>query len=243
MPSRLAGKAGGPVNNGVGLSGSVTPILALPGRPPALLLAYEGRIVRFTSGGEGWKESRVPEGVASINCLCLDPDTPDILYAGTGRGALLRSMDRGRSFSQVGIITAKRRYRQGYQGISSILVDPGLTVALYMGIDVICEAAPAFSGVYASEDRGNTLGLTPLSGHCVYKLAINEAVLFAGCRDGLCFSRDHGLNWEYVEFLRGKPIRNAIAGPGDWCYIEVSGIIYRTRDGTKLEKTGAIPNE
>lgn len=147
-----------------------------------------------------------------------------VLYAGAG--GLQRSLDGGRTWSQ----------------LPSSMTLPGMVHAplvhewrLYAGTS---------GGVYCSEDGGESWKLAGLAHSEVWVLAVLEGILLAGTGNGLFLSRDQGETWTDMG-LAEKSVR-ALLCAGDALYAGTDAGVFQSRDQgsnwTPLDLAGSPAN-
>jgi len=153
-------------------------------RGRTIYAGVDGGVYKSTDGGETW----IPclEGLSNrmVRALALDPDRPDILYAGTRGGRVYKSEDGGvhwRDISQ-GL---------GAEDIVSLLVDPE-------NPDIIHVATPQH--LYTTRNGGGAWELAPfVRGEEITQAILdpaNPALLYVATRQGkLYYSTDRGAHW------------------------------------------------
>ena len=142
-----------------------------------LLLSTAG----ITRAGIDVWTSNGPEG-GSIWALAIDPDTPTTLYAGTDRGGVFKSTNRGTSWSAVNTGLTST--------CAALAIDPTTPTTLYAG---------GGGNVFKSTDGGNNWSGTECGS--AGELAIDPATpttLYAGGAGGVFKSTNGGINWSAV---------------------------------------------
>jgi photosystem II stability/assembly factor-like uncharacterized protein len=154
-----------------------------------------------------WAQSTVwsshgPDG-GEIMVLSVDPQTPSILYAGTGDG-LFKSIDSGITWLRSGLDRYAGMNRSGFVSarlsVSTLAIDPQNPDVIYAGAPM-CPTCPR--GVFKSMDGGTTWSRASagLSAELSWEssgLAIdpqNPTTLYAGTKAGLFKSTDGGESW------------------------------------------------
>ena len=152
-----------------------------------------------------------------IQALALDPANPDVVYAGTAAGGVLRSHDGGAQWEP----SARGwSFFSDFYIAMSLAIDPQRPSTVYAGSD--------WGGVYQSTDGGRTWrprrdGLHDY-GSVVPGLAIDPSdpsVMYAATLHGVYQSLDAGCTW--AEANTGLPIVN-----GEYLY--TSGIVIDPSD-------------
>jgi photosystem II stability/assembly factor-like uncharacterized protein len=178
----------------------------------------ESGISMSTDGGRTWQ----PAGLsgANVDALAVDPEHPEILYAGTAEG-LLKSSDGGNTWRAGGL--------KGW--VSGVKIDPERPTTLY---------AATSSGVHKSTDGGRTwraldAGREARDG--VNALALdprNSARLYAGTGAGVLKSTDAGRGWKVsTSGMSGARVEDLAAAGRNSAYALVSsqGLYKRARGG------------
>ena len=107
--------------------GRVPAVVGIPGNPDIYYVgSAAGGIFRTTDGGITWKALFQHESVASIGALAVDPENPNIVWAGTGEAnvrntvsfgnGIYKSTDAGNHWKRMGL--------EGSFQISKIVIDP-----------------------------------------------------------------------------------------------------------------------
>ncbi len=203
-----------------------------PQNPSVVYVATTGGVFKSTDGGENWlaKRNGFPDiekwsYSAPVSALAVDPDNPDILYAGIGRereeshgqGTIYKSVDGGENWF---IVNTGPSAMDSSAIIHSIAIDPSSTSTLYTGTD---------KGLYKSTDGGANWiakndGLPVYSGETaptVRKVIVNpleSSTLYVTVRakpntdpwqGGVYKSTDGGESW----VARSNGLANYAGGP------------------------------
>lgn len=172
--------------------------------------AYGG-VWKSTDAGVNWTPLTDNENSMSMGAIVLDPDNPDIIYAGTGEATysgasysglgLLKSTDGGSSWTQITAGLPTHTY------FSRLIIRPGHNNELL--------AAMGQAGLYTSTDSGNSWSLK-LGGRCdeVRFTPSGDTVFVSGSGTSFKRSIDGGNN--FSAFSTGWTLgeRNHF----DYCY-------------------------
>ena len=72
------------------VSGRLTSIVVHPNKPDTIFVAAaQGGVWKTTDGGRNWIPTSDQTKSLAIGALAIDPNYPEVLYAGTGEGNLL----------------------------------------------------------------------------------------------------------------------------------------------------------
>jgi photosystem II stability/assembly factor-like uncharacterized protein len=197
-----------------------------PSRPGDIWVPSTNLHYRSRDGGRKWSDFRVPNQDAYA--MAVDPQNPDIVYAGGhgGEGAhLSRSDDNGKSWKPVG--------RGLEPAVSAIAVDPANPATVY--------AVTGFHGLWKSGDRGATFAKieVPVSGtDDIYNLRFEPRRpehLWIATEKGLFKSADGGARWERSDRGSGRYLVHAVAfdpaDPRRMLAASSGGGVYRSADG------------
>jgi photosystem II stability/assembly factor-like uncharacterized protein len=227
---------------GCGASGEnpeVHVLLVHPHNPDVIFAGTQDGPYRSTDGGDHWQRLGFPDRGVMIWSLTIDPNRPNIMYAGAAPVALYRSLDAGETWSRLPkAISPAHCERAGFDTrVLRITVDPNRPDDIYAALEV--------SGVLRSSDGGDTWSdmsgpLIKLAeqphlqsdvggrhcGHCEGMLdshatAISAAApdtVFLGLRMGLFRSDDRGATWYDTEIGRFSPLtycHDVVVSPHD----------------------------
>lgn len=142
-----------------------------------------------------------------VRTLVGAPDNPDLVYLGTSDGQLFRSTDAAMTWQRVKPGINKRGL-----AIDNLEIDPRNPRVLYAGVWPPAASMNNESGVYKSEDGGDTWRLLKDT-KGIHILSIHIApsdsnVLFAGSPKGLYRSLNAGDDWQRVDTSAYPDIRN-----------------------------------
>ncbi len=145
---------------GPAISGGRVPAVAgVPGNPDVYYVGGAGGgVFRTTDGGITWKALFQYEGVASIGALAVDPQNPNVIWAGTGEAnvrndvsfgnGIYKSTDGGNHWKRMGL-------ENSFQ-ISQIMIDPHNSNTVLVGVMGNPWADNDERGVFRTSDGGAT---------------------------------------------------------------------------------------
>ncbi len=181
-------------------------------------------------GPASWQTISYNPGIGRVNGFAVDPNDPNIIYAGAPSGGLWKSTDGGSTWQ-----TTTDQLK--VLGVTSIAIDPQNTNVVYIGTGD-GDAGDTYSvGVLKSTDGGITWSETGLQWAVtetkrISKLLIhpqNSSILLAATNNGVYKSVDAGINWTNV--LSGN-FKDIEFKPGDPNVVYVAGReFYRSTDG------------
>lgn len=201
------------------------------------------QIIKTINGGEGWQIVYVditPQ--ARFTTLALDPDKPEIIYAGNDVGNVLRSADGG--------VTWQQRFAFTRQTLNQLVLDPRTPTTLY--------AAQAQGSVWRSDDSAQTwreVTTTLRRDLKVNQGAMRKLVLLPSRADALLLATAYGLfrstnggeTWELIPLVTSPNIANIRALTPDprredviW-YVGDS-TLYQTTNGGETWQTLLLPS-
>jgi hypothetical protein len=198
-----------------------------------------------------------PMSGTQIWSLALDPEDPNVIFAGTRPPAVFRSNDGGKSWKRLAIDIAEQ-CPIGPPRVTNLVIDPRDYRTVWAGVEL--------DGVFRSRDGGDTwthlpqLGVRDTSTD-VHGVAISPgrpAKILVTTPNGIFSSTDEGASWtlhafpkfaerDHVSYCRGVAVKaddpdvifvaNGNDVPGD------RGTIQRSRDGGRTWEAARMPVE
>ena len=217
----------------VRVTAEVQNIAFVPGTRPHVFLATAMGVFESDDEGMTWRKRMAGiTNVLMVTILAVDPQRPEIMYAGTS-GGVYKTTDGARTWVPFntglippGFVTSSRSL-----GVTALVIDPQKTEVLYAG---------TLDGLYKTVDGGRSwtrIG-TGLSDQFISSAAfdpLNPEILYVGGRAGVFNSRDGGKTWEPKN--EGLASRNILAlaasraAPGVVYAGTNGGGLYRNRQG------------
>ncbi|MBK6966069.1 MAG: glycosyl hydrolase [Bacteroidales bacterium] len=200
-------------------SGRIADFAVNPGNNAEYFVAVaSGHIWKTTNAGTTWEPVFDNYGAYSIGCLKLDPENPNVIWAGTGENnhqralgygdGIYKSTDGGKSWKNMGLKNSRQ--------IGMIAIDPRNTSVVYVAAEGSVWGPGGERGLYKTTDGGKAwnkvLNISENTG--VNNVIIdprNPDVLYAtseqrrrhvfskiggGPESGIWKSTDAGANWE-----------------------------------------------
>ncbi len=191
----------------------------------------DGRILVHPRASDAWiLRYGLPKGV--VTALVTAPGDEAVLYAGTSRGIILRSLDGSATWEAVGQIANQFN-------ITSLAVAPDNAQDVYAstyGNGGYTVWRSQDGGVQWAAVAGQGIGRAP-----IYSLAMGgPGGLYAGTQDGLFLSMDAGAQWAKSPLNTSLVGVQVVAARGDYpapVYAGIGGAIYVNADGTSGEWT------
>lgn len=117
-----------------------------------------GHIWKTTNNGTTWDPVFDKYGAYAIGCLAIDPNNPNIIWAGTGENnsqralgygnGVYKSLDAGNSWTNMGLKTSRQ--------VGKILIDPRNSDIVYVAAEGSVWGPGGERGIYKSADGGKT---------------------------------------------------------------------------------------
>jgi len=117
-----------------------------------------GHIWKTTNNGTTWDPVFEKYGAYAIGCLAIDPNNPNIIWAGTGENnsqralgygnGVYKSLDAGNSWTNMGLKTSRQ--------VGKILIDPRNSDIVYVAAEGSVWGPGRERGIYKSTDGGKT---------------------------------------------------------------------------------------
>jgi photosystem II stability/assembly factor-like uncharacterized protein len=230
-----AGKNWRLINNG--LSNYAVYSMAISTKDPETVFALTTNgLCKSIDGGANWrllpetpkaKRGIVAERNKSVRAVAVDPTDSNILYAGTPKGSVFKSVNGGET------------WQEAYKGQQP---GPVFSVAVSPRNPSVVVAASGGDGILISRDRGATWkpASAPTDAQSVAVSASDPNVLYAAfAKEGVYRSTDGGQNWTACGTgidAQAKPIELAInpQNPQDvYCIATAgwAGRVYSSQDG------------
>jgi photosystem II stability/assembly factor-like uncharacterized protein len=166
--------------------------MALDSSNPQTLYTSTGdKIWKSTDGGASWTASSSGLTNSHVECLDIDPNNSQVIYAGTYQGGIWKSSDGGASWADFSDGLA-------YSNVSSLAIDPNNSQVIYAG---------TYDEVFKSinDETASSTGLT--NSHDVVGTFIGVGAV--------CKSSDGGANWaDFSSGLPNSPVSVAIDSSG-----------------------------
>lgn len=183
--------------------------------------AASGGIWKTTNSGTTWKPIFDRYGSYSIGCITIDPNNPNVLWAGTGENNAQRSIAYGDGLykSTNGGKTWKKVGLKNSEHIGKIVVDPRNSNVVYVTAQGPLWSTGGDRGLYKTEDGGKTwknilkisdktgvseLVMDPKNPDVLYATAWQRfrsvfSMLSGGPESGIHKSTDGGKTWRKIQ--------------------------------------------
>lgn len=191
-----------------------------------LYVGTEGGVFRSFDQGLTWQACNLGLSSRLVRALVLDPDDPNVLYAGTWNGKVHLSVDAGQSWQEFSRSPSPLEVR-------TLAVDTHNPMRLYAG---------SLIGLFATNNRGLDWQMVFTGAiQCMALDPANPSTLYVGTAgNGVYKSADSGASWFSVStvFLPGRTdtltdvVSLAIPPRADRTVYAVSGgRVYKTENG------------
>jgi len=142
-----------------GMSGRVTSIAVVREDPSIMYVGTaSGGLWKSTSGGIAWQPIFDQQPTQAIGAVAIDPQNPNVVWAGTGEGnprnsqisgaGIFRSLDAGKTWKRMGLEETRTIHR--------IVVHPNDPNTIYVGAHGSAWGPNADRGVFRTRDGGAT---------------------------------------------------------------------------------------
>ncbi|KAA3597877.1 MAG: hypothetical protein DWQ06_12315 [Calditrichaeota bacterium] len=171
------------------------------------------------------------QGSGRVDCIAVDPNNSNIIWAGTPAGGLWKTVDNGQNWEPM-------TDELPTLGISWILIDPNDTNIMYIATGDRDHGATISIGVLKSIDGGQTWNTTGLSYNIqnyakIYELIFdptNSNTIFAVTGEGILKSTDAAATWITKESGTFKDIEFDPNNTTTWYAARQSNGIYKSTD-------------
>lgn len=196
------------------MSGRVTAIDAAEHDENILFVGTaSGGLWKSESGGIAWEPVFDDQDIIGIGAVCIDPSSPDIVWAGTGEGnprnsqtsgaGIYRTSDGGRNWKKSGLEKTRTIHR--------IIVDPSNSDVVYAAAHGSAWGPTPDRGVYKTTDDGT---------NWTRILFVNDTV---GCADLVMDPLNPGKLFAAMYQYERKPYIFKSGGKGSGLYMTTDG--------------------
>ena len=178
----------------------VRALVVHPQQDNILYVGNELGIFKSSDGGDRWSKLPAPLDGLEVWSLCIVPQWPVTLLAGTRPSRIFRSDDSGRTWSEAVAPIERDCPRILHTRVTTIVSDPANAEHLWAGVEI--------DGLYESHDAGRTWkplgkGLSSLD---IHALAVTGAgLLLATTNNDVNLSCDGGATWTPLDLKRFLP--------------------------------------
>jgi len=170
------------------LNGLFLSIETDPVTPGTVYAGATGTVFKSTDSGTVWTPYSSGLGSDTVDALAIDPNSPNVLYAGMDGTGLYKSVDGGETWSWLGLLAGLN-----VNHIDAIAFDPSDSDTVYAA--GFQNLGPV--GIFKTTDEGVTWTFTQLDAFPRH-LEVNPVApttVIAGTGDGIWRSTDAGANW------------------------------------------------
>jgi len=225
-----------------------------PRQPRTLYLGSEQGLFRSSDGADHWARVESPLNGLQTWAVCLLPQAPDVILAGTCPSRLFRSGDGGLTWTEPSVHIRQECPRIMHTRVTTLTADPTEPQTVWAGVEI--------DGLLRSRDGGRSWqkvgsGLSSLDIHALAIVPANgrEKRLLASTNNDLNLSTDDGetwqplqigkmLPWSYFRGLAQHPHRpevvllgNGAGPPGD------AGTVARSSDAGTTWQVATMPGQ
>jgi len=206
----------------------VRSLVAAPSKPSRFISGTLQGVMMSEDSGKTWTRISDPQNaeMQGITAVAVDPQNPDIIYAGTSH-LPWKTMDAGKT----------------WESIHNGMIDDSDVFSLYVdGANPQDIFASACSGIYASTNRGDQwrklIGIPNSSRrtHVIRKDPSNPNIIFAGTTTGLFKSANSGTSWRTLNDAQVNSMVFDPAQTGEiYMAMEYEGIGKTSNDGESIK--------
>ena len=205
----------------------VRSLVAAPSKPTRFISGTLRGVMLSDDSGQTW--TRISDlqnaEMQGITAVAVDPENPDIIYAGTSH-LPWKTADGGKT----------------WESIHNGMIDDSDVFSLYVdGTNPKSVFASACSGIYASENRGDMwkklLGIpnTSRRTHVIRKDPSNPNIIFAGTTTGLFKSANSGTTWRTLNNAQvNSMVFDPVRAGGIYMAMEYEGIGKTNNEGDDI---------
>lgn len=208
-----------------------------------------GKIYESTDSGKNWKEVYTEPGEGTIvSSLVQSRLTPNVVYAGTSGGVILKSEDSGETWQNFGLAKGPVTDIYPHPGNKDSFVAAVFNIGAIRTIDggkkYIESQASDFPAdprtVNQNNSSGGVLTIAPD--------ALRSEVLYAGMQGGMYRTDDYGKTWKNIDIIESSrkfPIRAIAVNPKNSDEISYSAgdTFYRSLDAGKSWTTTRLQSD
>ena len=194
-----------------------------------------GKVYRSDDAGANWKEVYTEPGKGTvITSLAIHPTMPNILYAGTSGGVVIKSLDGGETWRNA--VAAKGPVTQIF--FDRQTPDIVLLVVFEQGTMTSRDRGATWSD-NTSKFQTATPGDTKVKPQGILSVAEDPSfsgVFYGSAKNGLFRTSDYGQNWQSVDIIESSknfPIRAIAVNPKNSNEISYASgqAFYKSNDG------------
>jgi photosystem II stability/assembly factor-like uncharacterized protein len=178
----------------------VRALVAHPQNDQVLYLGSELGVYKSSDGADSWTKLPAPLDGLEVWSLCVVPQQPATILAGTRPSHIFRSDDAGHTWTEAVAPMERDCPRILHTRVTTIVSDPAKEEHLWAGVEI--------DGIYESHDIGRTwkpLG-KGLSSRDIHGLAVTGAgLLLATTNNDVNLSCDGGVTWTPLDLKRLLP--------------------------------------
>ncbi len=175
-----------------------------PRDPRTLYLGSEQGLFRTTDGADHWTRVESPLNGQQIWAVCLLPQNPEVVLAGTCPSRLFRSADGGQTWAEPAVDIRQACPRIMHTRVTTLLADPTEPETVWAGVEI--------DGLVRSRDSGQTWqkvgsGLSSLDIHAVAIIPADgrDKRLLASTNNDVNLSMDEGETWRPLQLGKRLP--------------------------------------
>lgn len=218
---------------------TISSIAVDPDSKCIIYTAIGNKVLKSTDCNRSWDQVYYDNNInVLINTIAIDPHDSRLVYIGTSRGEIIKSLDRGESWQTIG------RFEDD---VKEIVINPGDSKIIF--------SATLEKGIFRTKDGGESWfnleeNLKDFRKSNRFKdifiPAVDSGVVFVANGYGLFKSTNYGDTWKSINLItpESKTIINSLAvnlNNSNEIYYVTNTTFYRSLDGGESWATKKLP--
>lgn len=208
-----------------------------------------GKIYESTDSGKNWKEVYTEPGEGTVVTSIIQSRlNPDVVYAGTSGGVILRSDTRGETWRNFGVAKGPVTDIYPHPSRGDAFISAVYNIGVIRTTDGGKKYDESESADFPPNPRVGGQNMTSGSILTIAPDPIRPEVLYAGMQGGMYRTEDYGKTWKNIDIIESSrkfPIRAISVNPTNANEIAYSAgdTFYRSRDAGKSWLTTRLQSD